>query len=111
MADDAWTDARLEDVVSTYLTSLSNSSTRAVYGSTLRRFSAAVGCGRPIGDLTRHEVVAFLDQYQQFAAASTYNSNRLAIKSFSRWCLQQGYTIFDFALGVKRRTRSHAGGW
>ncbi|MBV9547658.1 MAG: hypothetical protein JOY61_25070 [Chloroflexi bacterium] len=63
---------------------------------------------QPVTGLT-HETAATFLAAQQRLAASTFNRRYAALRSFVRWCQQQGWLDHDPLVGLERRTQPRGG--
>jgi integrase len=75
--------------------------TRHSYAQDLAPLLARVGA-QPVPTLSRPIAATFLAT-QEHLAASTFNRRYAALRSFVRWCQQQGWLVADPLVGVERR--------
>src|SRR3954469_19197592 len=81
--------------------------TRESYAQDLAPLVAQVG-PRSVSALTPQAAAAFLTA-QAHLAASTFNRRYAALRSFVRWCQQQGWLGDDPLVGLERRPQPRAG--
>lgn len=81
--------------------------TRESYAQDLAPLVARVG-PRPVAALTPPVAAAFLTA-QEHLAASTFNRRSAALRSFVRWCHQQGWLEDDPLVGSERRPQPRGG--
>ena len=75
--------------------------TRHSYAQDLAPLLARVGA-QPVPTLSQPIAATFLAT-QEHLAASTFNRRYAALRSFVRWCQQQGWLVADPLVGVERR--------
>ncbi len=75
--------------------------TRESYAQDLAPLLARVG-EQPITSLTHQTTASFLAA-QEHLAASTFNRRYAALRSFARWCQQQGWLEDEPLAGLERR--------
>jgi len=80
---------------------------RQSYAQDLAPLLAQVGA-QPVPALTHPTAATFLAA-QEHLAASTFNRRYAALRSFVRWCQQQGWLEEDPLVGVERRPQPRGG--
>jgi integrase len=80
--------------------------TRRVYASTLRAVPAEFGKDRDLGALRGEAVARWYAARWGRSAPATWNRNRDALRSFGRYCHDQGWTACDLAESLTRRRRA-----
>jgi len=81
--------------------------TRESYGQDLGPLLAHSG-RQPVTGLTHQTAASFLAT-QEHLAASTFNRRYAALRSFARWCHQQGWLEDDLLVGLERRPQPRTG--
>jgi integrase len=81
--------------------------TRESYAQDLAPLVAQHG-DEPVASLTHQTTVVFLAA-QEHLAASTFNRRYAALRSFGRWCQQQGWLEDDPIDGLERRPQPRTG--
>jgi site-specific recombinase XerD len=80
--------------------------TRESYAQDLAPLLARVG-EQPVTAVTHETAVTFLAA-QHRLAASTFNRRYAALRSFMRWCQQQGWLEADPLVGLERRPQARS---
>jgi integrase/recombinase XerD len=81
--------------------------TRESYAQDLAPLLARLG-ERPIASLAHADTATFLAAHEHLAA-STFNRRYAALRSFVRWCRQQGWLDEDPLSGLERRPQPRTG--
>jgi len=81
--------------------------TRESYAQDLAPLAARIG-EQPITSLTHQTTATFLAG-QEHLAASTFNRRYAALRSFIRWCQQQGWLEDEPLAGLERRPQPRSG--
>src|SRR6202050_3987026 len=80
--------------------------TRRVYASTLRALRTEFGKDRDLAELRGDAVAGWFAARWGRSAPATWNRNRDALRSFGRYCHDQGWTAGDVAESLPRRRRA-----
>jgi site-specific recombinase XerD len=81
--------------------------TRESYAQDLAPLLARLG-EQPVANLRHEHAAAFLAAHES-RAASTFNRRYAALRSFVRWCQQQGWLGEDPLTGLERRPQPRTG--
>ena len=76
---------------------------RRKYRATLDALLADVGEARPVAELERRELVAFLDRHWAAAGPATWNRHRATLRSFLAYCRRQRWLLEDPSEALERR--------
>src|SRR5260370_13892710 len=80
--------------------------TRRVYASTLHALRAEFGRDSDVAVLRGDAVAGWFTGKWGQSAPATWNRNRDALRSFGRYCRDQGWTAGDLAESLSRRQRA-----
>jgi integrase len=99
----------LGNAATAYLATLDHpesAGTRRVYASTLRALRAEFGKDSDLAGLRGDAVAEWFAARWGRSAPATWNRNRDALRSFGRYCHDQGWTAGDVAESLTRRRRA-----